>query len=217
MAWSACNDLHAIWSSTVSNNLKIKIFKTAIEPILLYGCETWTLTKTMEKRLDGTYTRLLMRIQDLSWKNHPSKEQIYGKLPVVSALVRSRRVQFAGHCHRIKNDVISSLLIWSPKHHGRGRKLSYPDMIARDTNLHREDLKRAMQDREYWWCTRLEWVSNSISKRGFCFMLTCPYLKWMFHDYVICKVCKTLWWLRFVETSRILRNLLCEWAKYPKS
>ena len=42
MAWSACNDLHL--------NMKIDIFKTLIEPILLYGSETWTLSsKTTEK------------------------------------------------------------------------------------------------------------------------------------------------------------------------
>ena len=101
----------------------------------------------MEKQLDGTYTRLLMRVQNLSWKSHPSKEQIYGKLLVVSALVKARRVQFAGHCFRAKNEVVSSLISWSPKPHGRGRKLSYPDMIDRDTNFEKHDLKTAMQSK----------------------------------------------------------------------
>ena len=58
MAWSACNDMHKIWSSQLSNNLKVKIFRATIEPILLYGSETWTLSRKLEKRLDGTYTRL---------------------------------------------------------------------------------------------------------------------------------------------------------------
>ena len=149
LAWSACNDMHNIWTSEIGTNLKVNIFKVAIEPILLYGSETWTLTKAMEKRLDGTYTRLLMRAQNLSWKNHPSKEQIYGKLPAVSELIKARRVQFAGHCYRAENEVISSLLLWSPTAHGRGRKLSYPAMIARATNLEKQDLSRAMQDLKY--------------------------------------------------------------------
>ena len=61
MAWSACNALYKLCSSHLSRAFKIKIFKAAIEPLLLYGSETWTLSKSLEKRLDGTYTRLLMR------------------------------------------------------------------------------------------------------------------------------------------------------------
>ena len=83
-----------------------------------------------------------MRSKDLSWKNHPSKKQIYEKLPAASALVRSGRIQFAGHYLRAKDEVISSLLLWSQKRQGIGRKLSYSYMIARDNNLQREDLKQ---------------------------------------------------------------------------
>ena len=61
MAWSACNDMHKIWSSQLSNNLTVKVFRATMEPILLYGSETWTLSRKLEKRLDGTYTRLLRR------------------------------------------------------------------------------------------------------------------------------------------------------------
>ena len=111
MAWSACNDMHKIWSSQLSNNLKVKIFRATIEPILLYGSETWTLSRKLEKRLDGTYTRLLRRAQNLSWKSHPSIAQIYNKLPRVSSLVKYRRAQFAGHCFRADSKVISSLLL----------------------------------------------------------------------------------------------------------
>ena len=56
MAWSACNDLHRIWVSDLHVNMKIDIFKTLIEPILLYGSETWTLTSKQQQRVDGTYT-----------------------------------------------------------------------------------------------------------------------------------------------------------------
>ena len=42
-AWAACNAMNKLWSSSLDRNFKLKIFKTAIEPILLYGSETWTL------------------------------------------------------------------------------------------------------------------------------------------------------------------------------
>ena len=151
MAWSACNDMHKIWTSQLPNKIKLQIFRATVEPILLYGSETWTLSKKLEKRLDGTYTRLLMRAQNLSWKRHPSISDIYGNLPRVSAIVRSRRVQFAGHCYRAESEVISSLLLWkSSSDNAKGRKLSFPEVISRDTGIRTEDLGWAMQDRDVW-------------------------------------------------------------------
>ena len=82
-AWAACNAMNKIRSSDLDRNFKLKIFKAAVEPILLYGSETWTLSKKLEKRLDGTYTRLLMRVQNISWKIHPTKVYIYNTLPQV--------------------------------------------------------------------------------------------------------------------------------------
>ena len=149
MAWSACNDMHRIWSSHLSEDLKIKFFRMTVEKILLYGSETWTLSRKIEQRLDGTYTCLLMRAKNLSWKAHPTKKQIYGKLLPPSTLLRARRAQFAGHCLRADKEVISSLLLWSPRNRGRG-KLSYPDVISRDTNIEKPDLERAMKDRVFW-------------------------------------------------------------------
>ena len=151
MAWSACNNLHKIWTSKLPTRLKIRIFRATVEPILLYGSETWTLPVRLEKRLDGCYTRLLMRVQNLSWKKHPTLKQIYGDLVPASSLVRQRRVQFAGHCQRATNEIISSLILWKPSADGRrGRKLTFPDIICRDTGIKPEDLKVAMEDRDVW-------------------------------------------------------------------
>ena len=151
MAWSACNDLHKIWTSKLASNIKIKVFRATIEPILLYGSETWTLPVRLEKRLDGCYTRLLMRVKNLSWKKHPTLNQIYGNLVPASTLVRQRRTQFAGHCQRASNEIISSLILWKPQANGRkGRKITFPDVISRDTGIRPEELKSAMEDRDVW-------------------------------------------------------------------
>ena len=151
MAWSACNDLHKIWVSNLTDKFKIQIFRAIVEPILLYGSETWTLSAKLEKRLDGTYTRLLMRAKNLSWKHHPRKDQIYGDLPQVSSLVKARRTQFAGHCFRASNEVVSSLILWKPQSIGRkSHKLTFPDVISRDTGISKQDLGTAMQDRDFW-------------------------------------------------------------------
>ena len=57
-AWTAIDKLSIIWKSDLTDKIKHSFFQTAVVSILLYGCTTWTLTKRLEKKLDGNYTRM---------------------------------------------------------------------------------------------------------------------------------------------------------------
>ena len=46
-----------VWKYAVSGELKMRLFLAFIEPVMLYGSETWTLTVYLTKRLNGCYTR----------------------------------------------------------------------------------------------------------------------------------------------------------------
>ena len=48
-AWTAINKLSVIWKSDLADKIKFSFFQAAVVLILLYGCTTWTLTKTGEK------------------------------------------------------------------------------------------------------------------------------------------------------------------------
>ena len=49
-------------SSLLSKNLKIKMYRTIILPVALYGCKTWSLTLREESRLRVFENRVLRRI-----------------------------------------------------------------------------------------------------------------------------------------------------------
>ena len=53
---------NACYHSVQSKNLKIKIYRTIILPVVLYGCETWSLTLREEHRLRVFENRVLRRI-----------------------------------------------------------------------------------------------------------------------------------------------------------
>ena len=53
VAWRTCNKLNRLWKSQLNRSIKIRVFCTVVESVLLYGLETWTLTKGLEKQLDG--------------------------------------------------------------------------------------------------------------------------------------------------------------------
>ena len=59
--------------SNLADKMKRSFFQAAVVSILLYGCTTWTLTKRLEKKLDGNYTRMLRAILNKSWRQYPTK------------------------------------------------------------------------------------------------------------------------------------------------
>ena len=65
--WTAIDRLSIIWKSNLTDKMKRSFFQAAVVSILLYGCTTWTLTKRLEKKLDGNYTRMLRAILNKSW------------------------------------------------------------------------------------------------------------------------------------------------------
>ena len=99
-AWTAIDKLSIIWKSDLTNKMKRSFFHAAVVSILLYGCTTWTLTKWLEKKLDGNYTRILRAIMNKSWRQPSKRHQLYGHLPHITKTIQARRTRHAGPCWR---------------------------------------------------------------------------------------------------------------------
>ena len=133
--------------------MKRSFFQPAVESILLYGCTTWTLNKQLEKKLEGNYTRMLRAILNKSWRQHPTRHQLYGHLPPITKTIQARRIRHAGHCWRSKDVLISNVLLWIPAYGGEkaGRPArTYIQQLCEDTGCSPEDQPEAMKDREKW-------------------------------------------------------------------
>ena len=133
--------------------MKRSFFQAAVVSILLYGCTTWTLTKRLEKKLDGNYTRMLRAILNKSWRQHPTRHQLYSHLPPITETIQVRRTRHAGHCWRNRDELISDVLLWTPIH-GRAKAgrpaRTYIQQLCEDTGCCPEDLPEATNDREEW-------------------------------------------------------------------
>ena len=152
LAWKSINSLQKIWKSNLSRQVKINVFQTLVEPVLLYGSETWTLTKQLERSLDGCYTRLLRAGLNISWRDKVTNENLYGDLPKVTSKVRERRLSAAGHFHRHQEEAASKLVLWDPKHGSSGsRNKTYVKVLLEDTGLENiSELISLMEDRRAW-------------------------------------------------------------------
>ena len=126
-AWTAIDKLSVIWKSDLTDKMKRSFFQASVVSILLYGCTTWTLTKRLEKKLDGNYTRMLRAILNKYWRQHPRRNQLY--------------------------ELISDVLLWTPIY-GRAKAgrpaRTYIQQLCEYTGCSQEDLPEAMNDREKW-------------------------------------------------------------------
>ena len=96
-------------SSFLSKNIKIKIYRTIIMPVVLYGCETWSLTMREERRLRVFENRALSRIfghkrDEVTWEWRKLHNEELNDLycsPNIVCVIKSRRMKWAGHVARM--------------------------------------------------------------------------------------------------------------------
>ena len=81
------------------------------------------LTKRMEKKPEGNYTRKLRAILNKSWRQHPTKQLLYGHLPLIIRTIKVRLTKHAGHCWRSGDKLIN--VLWTPQmaKQGQGNRL----------------------------------------------------------------------------------------------
>ena len=112
-AYTAIDKLSIIWKSNLTDKIKRSFFQAAVMLILLYRCTTGTLTKRLEK-IDGNYTRMLRAILNKSWRQHPTRYQLYGHLSPITKTIQVRRTRHAEHYWGSRDELISDVLLWTP-------------------------------------------------------------------------------------------------------
>ena len=111
-------------SGLLSKNLKIKVYRTIILPVVLYGCENWSLTLREERRLRVFENRVLRRVFG------PKRDEVTGEwrklhneelrdmysLPKIVRVVKSRKMRWAGHVARMGDwRGVHSVLLGKPE------------------------------------------------------------------------------------------------------
>ena len=130
-------------SRLLSKNLKIKIYRTVILPVVLYGCETWLLTLWEERKLRVFENRVLRRIfgprRDEAmgeWRRlHIEELNDFFSSPNIAWMIKLRRMRWAGQvAHMGEERGVYRVLVGKPKGRrppGRPRR-RWADNIRRD-------------------------------------------------------------------------------------
>ena len=111
------------------------------------------LTKRIERMLDSNCTRRLRAVLTKPWRQHPTKQLLYGHLLLILKTFQIRRTRLAGYCWRSKDEPISDVLRLTPSH-GRAKverpARTYLQQLCTDTGYSLEDLPRAIDGRDEW-------------------------------------------------------------------
>ena len=109
--WRVLNVIRSITLSSrlLSKNLKIKIYRTIILSVVLYGCETWSLTLRKERKLTVFENMVLRRIfgprrdeVTVEWRRlHNEELNDFYSSPNTVRVIKSRRMRWAGHVARM--------------------------------------------------------------------------------------------------------------------
>ena len=159
LATSAMTRLNNNWkSNSISLPTKLKLYKSLVLSILLYGCESWTLTADTEKRIEAFENKSYRRLLRISYKEHKTnayvKEQITnsaGEQEPLLATIKRRKLAWFGHIsrHNTLSKTILQGTVEGKRRRGRQRKI-WHDNIKEWTGSNLATLIRMTEDREGW-------------------------------------------------------------------
>ena len=151
--------LRNVWAAKeLKMDTKLRIFKTNVRSVLLYGCETWRLTNTAARKLQSFTNRCLRIITGIKWFDHVTNTELWertGQKPV-KQIIQERRWKWIGHTlRRPASSITRQALSWNPqgkRKRGRPRATWRREVEAEMKRTGRSwlQLERDAQDRHLW-------------------------------------------------------------------
>ena len=108
-----------MWAARgIGRRIKIRLFKTLVRPVLLYGCKTWKITKADERKLNRFQCQRLRRIKKIKWQQRMTNKRVVeiAEISEMSCEVRRRRWNWLGHVLRREGEKdCFTALGWTPE------------------------------------------------------------------------------------------------------
>ena len=108
MAYGVMDSLNkSIWRCRyLSRRTKVRVFKSLVLPVFLYGSETWTLSKALKRRINAFGTRCLRRVMGYTWRDRVSNEVLLRETDsrYLVRQIQERQLRLYGHVARLPAD-----------------------------------------------------------------------------------------------------------------